>query len=243
MKVNLKSFVGGVIVGSVLFSSVALAAPGVVKMIVNGSEITSDVPAQIIEGRTLIPARALAEALGANVIWDEKSQTVTIEDEKYRRSQLKESALSEQLVAGLAGDAQRHYYVVANGGEGDRDDKALGNDYANYRWMASDLNTKAKLIEYLELLFTSEQVQAYYKELTDSKAIVEIDGKLAQLNADGGSLLEWSNATVKLVQDGKTAKTYKFTVPMGDEFEEKEIKLQLVPDKGWRFNVPVHTIH
>ena len=41
-------------------------------MNVNGSIITLDVPAQTIGGRTLIPLRALVEALGKQVFWDDR---------------------------------------------------------------------------------------------------------------------------------------------------------------------------
>ena len=44
----------------------------------NGEQITLDVPAQIIGGRTLVPARAIAESFGAEVIWDAATRVVTI---------------------------------------------------------------------------------------------------------------------------------------------------------------------
>ena len=42
------------------------------QMVVNGNVVTLDVPAQEIGGRTLIPLRALAEALGKQVFWDDR---------------------------------------------------------------------------------------------------------------------------------------------------------------------------
>lgn len=45
---------------------------------VNGQVKPLDVPAQIINGRTLVPVRFISESLGASVIWDETIQTVTI---------------------------------------------------------------------------------------------------------------------------------------------------------------------
>jgi hypothetical protein len=42
------------------------------KMIVNGREEPIDVPAQIIAGRTMVPLRFVAEALGAEVDWEPK---------------------------------------------------------------------------------------------------------------------------------------------------------------------------
>ena len=44
----------------------------------NGEQIMLDVPAQIIGGRTLVPARAIAESFGAEVVWDPATRVVTI---------------------------------------------------------------------------------------------------------------------------------------------------------------------
>lgn len=46
----------------------------------NGQEIALDVPAQIISDRTLIPLRAVSEALDCNVDWNGETRTVTITD-------------------------------------------------------------------------------------------------------------------------------------------------------------------
>jgi len=48
------------------------------ELIRNGAVITLDVPAQIVNDRTLVPARAVAESFGANVDWDEATRTVII---------------------------------------------------------------------------------------------------------------------------------------------------------------------
>ena len=45
---------------------------------VNGEQKTLDVAPQIIGGRTLVPARAIAESFGAEVAWDQSTQTMTI---------------------------------------------------------------------------------------------------------------------------------------------------------------------
>ncbi len=42
------------------------------QMLVNGNAVTLDVPAKEIGGRTLIPLRALVEALGKQVFWDDR---------------------------------------------------------------------------------------------------------------------------------------------------------------------------
>ena len=45
-------------------------------------KIELDVAPQVIDGRTLVPARFIAEALGAKVEWDESTQTVNIYSDK-----------------------------------------------------------------------------------------------------------------------------------------------------------------
>jgi hypothetical protein len=47
---------------------------------IDGSEKTMDVPPQIIEGRTLLPLRALVEGVGKNVFWDDRGLIVVTDD-------------------------------------------------------------------------------------------------------------------------------------------------------------------
>lgn len=44
-----------------------------------GATIESDVPAQIINGRTMVPLRVLSEGIGAEVKWDGETKTVTVD--------------------------------------------------------------------------------------------------------------------------------------------------------------------
>lgn len=48
---------------------------------VNGEAVTLDVPAQIRNGRTLVPVRFISEALGATVHWDSATRLVSIYDQ------------------------------------------------------------------------------------------------------------------------------------------------------------------
>ena len=45
---------------------------------VNGVQIPMDTTAQIVQGRTVLPLRFAAQALGAEVLWDAATQTVTV---------------------------------------------------------------------------------------------------------------------------------------------------------------------
>ena len=52
-------------------------ADGDITVKLNGQALAFDVPPQVINGRTMVPMRAIFEALGASVAWDEATQTVT----------------------------------------------------------------------------------------------------------------------------------------------------------------------
>lgn len=68
---------------TLLLSALAFpaAAEDGVKVVVNGSELSFDVPPQIIDGRTMVPMRIIFEALGALVGWDGETSTITAERE------------------------------------------------------------------------------------------------------------------------------------------------------------------
>lgn len=50
------------------------------KLYVNGAEKIIDVPAQIINSRTMVPIRAIAESFGCKVDWNDKNKSVIITD-------------------------------------------------------------------------------------------------------------------------------------------------------------------
>lgn len=70
--------VAGITVLFVALTTTAFATKPI-KLVVNGTEIKPDVPPQIINGRTMVPIRFIAELFGAEVNWNENSQTVFIE--------------------------------------------------------------------------------------------------------------------------------------------------------------------
>lgn len=46
--------------------------------LVNGKSVQLDVPAKVVNGRTLIPLRFVSEQIGMNVVWEGKTQSITI---------------------------------------------------------------------------------------------------------------------------------------------------------------------
>ena len=55
---------------------------GAAAFTVDGEEVTPEVPQQIIEGRFMLPLRAVGEAIGADVDWDAETKTVIIKEHK-----------------------------------------------------------------------------------------------------------------------------------------------------------------
>ncbi len=73
----MKKFISGVIIGAILAGSVAFAAtyvaePAPFKVMVNGKEFVSEPGAMVINDRTYLPLRAIGDALGVPVEWNDE---------------------------------------------------------------------------------------------------------------------------------------------------------------------------
>lgn len=64
-------------------------AANTLKIFINGQELKSDVPAQIMGGRIMVPLRAVSENLNANVDWDDTSRTARISTQKPAQNEYK----------------------------------------------------------------------------------------------------------------------------------------------------------
>ena len=79
-----KKFIAGFVSGALLFGTAGalavqyVASPAGFKVLVNGKEFTSDPPALVVEGRTYLPLRAIGDALGIPVSWNEELQQAEV---------------------------------------------------------------------------------------------------------------------------------------------------------------------
>lgn len=48
------------------------------RIIINGNPVASEIPPQIIKGRTMVPIRVISEATGAKVEWNQQNRRVTV---------------------------------------------------------------------------------------------------------------------------------------------------------------------
>lgn len=63
---------------TMLGTAASFAGSGSIQVKLDGKEIVSDSPPVIVDGRTLVPARALFEAMGGTVSWNEASREVSV---------------------------------------------------------------------------------------------------------------------------------------------------------------------
>ena len=83
----MKKFIAGLVIGVLLTSTgIGLASQDVIRIFIDGQEVVPDVPPQIIDGRVMVPARFIAEPLGATVEWDDESRAVVITKEPLKTS-------------------------------------------------------------------------------------------------------------------------------------------------------------
>lgn len=85
----MRKFIMGFISGALIFSMIGavalsyIAKPIDFKVLVNGEEFVSDPPALEVEGRTYLPLRAMGDALGVPVNWNEELRQAEVGEEKY----------------------------------------------------------------------------------------------------------------------------------------------------------------
>lgn len=138
--------------------------------------------------------------------------------------------LSNEQIVKLFEKANERFWYVQSGGKIEGLIETFDYEGMDYRFLGEDLNTLSKVQEYLGEVYSINVTQ----EIIDSMGLIEKDGKAAQPNADGGSLLNWSKAEVAEIASGNV----KLNVPLGDtgEFEEKTVSLINEENKGWRVN-------
>lgn len=147
--------------------------------------------------------------------------------------------LDEKSAALLAAQATIQYWYVASGGSGSGNEqpKTFTMNDLEYRYMSSDLDTKKEFTNYLRKTYTAEAIATYMKQAK----IIEHNGRLAQPNADGGSLLQWNKAQATLIRYANGIAEYELKVPYGEEgaieFDIRRIQLKHETD-GWKVNTP-----
>ncbi|MET3210423.1 UNVERIFIED_CONTAM: hypothetical protein ABIC26_003383 [Paenibacillus sp. PvR008] len=146
--------------------------------------------------------------------------------------------LNHESTIPLVLEAQSRYLYAISGG------RTVGESFQwngkSYRYLSEDIGTKTKLISYL--------MQAYTKQASEQfvgKFFVEIKGKLAKLDADGGNLLEFNRATAKMVTMTPVKRSYLLTVPYPSGTKQANEKITVNFEKVgsyWKISSAPHVI-
>lgn len=146
--------------------------------------------------------------------------------------------LNHESAIPLVLEAQSRYLYAISGGS------TVGESFQwngkSYRYLSEDIGTKTKLISYLSQAYTKQASEQFV-----SKFFVEANGKLAQLNADGGNLLEFNRATAKMVTMTPVKRSYLLTVPYPAGTKQANEKITVNFEKVgsyWKISSAPHII-
>ncbi len=159
--------------------------------------VTLEVPSQILDGRTLVPARAISEAFGLNVDWDKNSKTVIITDDEASDDSWKENIgtinLSDLTYTGEGVEIIGNQIKITAGG--DYTIKGTLND-GNIT-----VNTEDKVkLRLSDASITSSAGSPIYFEKTDKAYITITDGtnnSLSALDGESDALYSKDNLEIK----------------------------------------------
>lgn len=149
-----------------------------------------------------------------------------------RKDTSKYSSLEDEVIIQRVKEAASQYWYVMSGGEypgGKIETVTVNHD--EFRYLGKDLDSHAKLVNYLSSSFTSSAIDSFLKKKTN----FEFFNKLIQPNADGGSLLNYDLAEVVQKKDKGNEMEIDLKVPLGDtnSFEFVHISFQKT-ENGWR---------
>lgn len=141
--------------------------------------------------------------------------------------------LNHDSVIPLVVESEKRYIYTSTGGKTSTTNTTFSLNNKVYRYVSTDIGTHSKLLAYLMETYTKQASEAYIQ-----KYFIENNGKMAQLEADGGSMLEFNRATAKMISMTDTARVYRLTVPYvdnGSPVERILVKFTLV-DGLWKLN-------
>jgi hypothetical protein len=102
-----------------------------------------------------------------------------------------------------------------------------------YRYLSSDIGTKAKLMNYIKKAYT-HNAAAYYVQTQ----FLEYNGRMSQVNADLGNLLMYEKATARMLSKTATTAEFELTVPYPDvQASSESVYVKLKKVEGyWRID-------
>ncbi|MCJ8009966.1 DL-endopeptidase inhibitor IseA family protein [Lederbergia wuyishanensis] len=148
------------------------------------------------------------------------------------------TSLEESEAVKLATEASNKYWYVTSGGNIAGEIQMFTHEDMEYRYLGSDLDTREKLNAFLGESYTSSTIQSYINRVK----IINHKGKLAQPNADGGSIVNHEKAIVVGTRDTGSEKEFDLKVPLGSSLYYEYIHVVFSKTKdGWRISSDIGT--
>jgi hypothetical protein len=181
-----------------------------------------------MKAKQIVIAGAAAAIIAAPFI--QGSVSFAKDSPKITQSQVKKSMSESEVVKKVHKWMAKQSYIQSGGSYEEGEYKSFPFKGTTYRYLSKDIDTKKELMHYLKESITPQHAEKFIKE----KGIIEHRGKLAQVEADGGSLLQWDQAVARELSSGRKEKTYKLIVPVGDtdELEVNHARFIYQPKAG-----------
>ncbi len=215
MKKYLAGFLAGIIIAT---SGIAVASQSI-KVFVNRQEVKSDVPAQIIAGRTMLPVRAICDALGAEVKWDAATRTVYITNDGTEPGEQAPTPTNTGNSVTAPNSVTVTINSVQHSAGGEYEKPKSGNEYLIVNVTLKN-NSKAK-VSYNPLYFGAK----------DSKGNITNSG-YASVNRD--TALSYGD----LAAGGEVTGSLLFEVPTGDNNIYLLYNYEILGDKDVSIKIP-----
>nr|WP_285842752.1 DL-endopeptidase inhibitor IseA family protein [Metabacillus litoralis] len=146
----------------------------------------------------------------------------------------KKSLTTKSVVKIVSDWMKTDNYVSGGGDYKENEYKTFIYQNQTYRYLAKDIDTKKELLKKLTTSVTTDYAEQYL----ESKRIIVHKGKLAQIEADGGSLLQWSKAKATYDSTKENQRIYTITVPVGEteQVEQYQVSFKYVKNRGWKIS-------
>jgi len=102
----------GILIGVIISIPTFGFASNPIKLFLNGEQIKTDVPPQIINSRLLVPVRAITEALGAKVEWDPNTNAVNVTLKEYYDTSIVSKMKSKEFKNGVTVEIDDSLFTV-----------------------------------------------------------------------------------------------------------------------------------
>jgi len=178
--------ISGLLIGIIITAGTVAYAGSAIKLIINGKEIHCEVPPTVINGRTMVMARDIAENLGAKVQYDSDNNSVIITGqviggtptdlEPKTSSAGQSTTLTASTPVKSVGHPAPEPYVVNKIGETSYETVSDGKQIATVTINVTNVSTKNQICPFLNAVLSSYKKQANIspesrKQLLDGRII------------------------------------------------------------------------